>query len=101
MKSGIKKEHSRFCRYVIQFLADKLRFSLPPAGLRMGSALKIDLGAQHGAVKWSKKMIRMTPVILTNGRKIVIYNLEVVSKPQIRFKGKAQADRESAAYMGM
>jgi len=24
----------------------------------------------------------------------------VVSKPQIRFKGKAQADRESAAYMG-
>jgi hypothetical protein len=24
--------------------------------------------------------------------------LEVVSKPQIRFKGKAQADRESAAY---
>jgi len=25
----------------------------------------------------------------------------VVSKPQIRFKGKAQADRESAAYMGM
>jgi hypothetical protein len=27
--------------------------------------------------------------------------LEVVSKPQIRFKGKAQADRESAAYMGM
>jgi hypothetical protein len=27
--------------------------------------------------------------------------LEVVSKPQIRFKGKAQADRKSAAYMGM
>jgi hypothetical protein len=27
--------------------------------------------------------------------------LEVVSKPQIRFKGKAQADRESAAYIGM
>jgi hypothetical protein len=27
--------------------------------------------------------------------------LEVVSKSQIRFKGKAQADRESAAYMGM
>jgi hypothetical protein len=27
--------------------------------------------------------------------------LEVVSKPQIRFKGKAQVDRESAAYMGM
>jgi hypothetical protein len=26
-------------------------------------------------------------------------NLDVVSKPQIRFKGKAQADRESAAYM--
>ena len=25
--------------------------------------------------------------------------LEVVSKPQIRFKGKAQADRESAAYI--
>jgi hypothetical protein len=24
--------------------------------------------------------------------------VEVVSKPQIRFKGKAQADRESAAY---
>jgi hypothetical protein len=27
--------------------------------------------------------------------------LEVVSKPQIRFKGKAQADRENAAYMGV
>jgi hypothetical protein len=27
--------------------------------------------------------------------------IEVVSKPQIRFKGKAQADRESAAYIGM
>jgi hypothetical protein len=27
--------------------------------------------------------------------------IEVVSKPQIRFKGKAQADRESAAYMCM
>ena len=26
-------------------------------------------------------------------------HLEVVSKFQIRFKGKAQADRESAAYM--
>jgi hypothetical protein len=26
-------------------------------------------------------------------------HLEVVSKPRIRFKGKAQADRESAAYM--
>jgi hypothetical protein len=26
---------------------------------------------------------------------------EVVSKPQIRFKGKAQADRESAAYFCM
>jgi hypothetical protein len=26
---------------------------------------------------------------------------EVVSKPQISFKGKAQADRESAAYMGV
>jgi len=30
-----------------------------------------------------------------------LFSLEVVSKPQIRFKGKAQADRESAAYMGM
>ncbi|MGD9238525.1 MAG: hypothetical protein PVG69_00795 [Desulfobacterales bacterium] len=29
------------------------------------------------------------------------YGLEVVSKPQIRLKGKAQVDRESAAYMGM
>jgi len=28
-------------------------------------------------------------------------DLEVVLKPQIRFKGKAQADRERAAYMGM
>jgi len=27
--------------------------------------------------------------------------LEVVSKAQIRSKGKAQADRESAAYMSM
>jgi hypothetical protein len=26
-------------------------------------------------------------------------SVEVVSKPQIRFKGKAQADRESAAYV--
>jgi hypothetical protein len=26
-------------------------------------------------------------------------SVEVVSKPQIRFKGKAQADRESAAYI--
>ena len=26
-------------------------------------------------------------------------SLEVVSKPQIRFRGKAQADRESAAYV--
>ncbi len=25
---------------------------------------------------------------------------EAVSKPQIRFKGKAQGDRESAAYIG-
>jgi len=32
--------------------------------------------------------------------KIYKRGLEVVSKPQIRFKGKAQADRESAAYMG-
>jgi hypothetical protein len=30
-----------------------------------------------------------------------LIHLEVVSKPQIRFKGKAQADRESAAHMGM
>ena len=29
----------------------------------------------------------------------LIHCLEVVSKPQIRFKGKAQADRESAAYV--
>jgi hypothetical protein len=29
------------------------------------------------------------------------FQLEVVSKAQIRFKGKAQADRESAAYVGM
>jgi hypothetical protein len=27
--------------------------------------------------------------------------LEVVSKPQIRFMGKAQADRFRAAFMGM
>jgi hypothetical protein len=26
--------------------------------------------------------------------------IEVVSKPQIKFKGKALADRESAAYIG-
>jgi hypothetical protein len=32
---------------------------------------------------------------------IFCFSLEVVSKPQIRFKGKAQADRESAAYVGM
>ena len=31
-------------------------------------------------------------------QKYVTKVLEVVSKPQIRFKGKAQADRESAAY---
>ena len=39
--------------------------------------------------------IQVTPQV------IAIFYLEVVSKPQIRFKGKAQADRESAAYMGM
>ena len=27
--------------------------------------------------------------------------IEVVSKPHIRFKGKAHADRESAAHIGM
>ena len=34
--------------------------------------------------------------------KCLTYQLEqeVASKPQIRLKGKAQADRESAAYMG-
>ncbi len=41
----------------------------------MGPALKIDLGAQHFAVKWSRKMKRFTPVMLTNGRKTAIYNL--------------------------
>jgi hypothetical protein len=46
-------------------------------------------------------MKRFTPAILTNGPKTAIFNLEVVSKPQIRFKGEAQVDRESAAYMGM
>jgi hypothetical protein len=35
--------------------------------------------------------------MITNSEKCV----EVVSKPQIRFKGKAQTDRESAAYIGM
>jgi hypothetical protein len=41
--------------------------------------------------------------ILYVKKKLVAFcsSLEVVSKPQIRFKGKAQADRESAAYMGM
>ena len=34
-------------------------------------------------------------------KRFVPKSLEVVSKPQIRFNGKAQADRESAAYMGM
>jgi hypothetical protein len=29
----------------------------------------------------------------------IFKGIEVVSKPQIRFKGKAQADRESAAYI--
>jgi hypothetical protein len=33
--------------------------------------------------------------------KILSKRLEVASKPQIRLKGKAQADRESASYMGM
>jgi hypothetical protein len=41
--------------------------------------------------------------LTSNARQHKIYKrgLEVVSKPQIRFKGKAQADRESAAYMGV
>jgi hypothetical protein len=39
--------------------------------------------------------------IYSKNDEIEIKKLEVVSKPQIRFKGKAQADRESAAYMGM
>jgi hypothetical protein len=30
-----------------------------------------------------------------------LFSSEVVSKPQMRFKGKARDDRESAAYMGM
>jgi hypothetical protein len=34
-----------------------------------------------------------------NKRTAAVGFLEVVSKPQIRFKGKAQADRESAAYV--
>jgi len=28
-----------------------------------------------------------------------LISIEIFSKPQIRFKGKAQADRESAAYI--
>jgi hypothetical protein len=38
--------------------------------------------------------------ILSEYKVSAIGSLEVVPKPQIRFKGKAQADRESAAYMG-
>jgi hypothetical protein len=30
-----------------------------------------------------------------------VLSLEVAAIPQIRFKGKAQADRESAAYQGV
>jgi hypothetical protein len=40
----------------------------------MGPALKIDVMAQHVAVKWNRKMQRFTPVMLTNGRKAAIYN---------------------------
>jgi len=39
--------------------------------------------------------------ILSEYKVSAIGSLEVVPKPQIRFKGKAQADRESTAYMGM
>ena len=39
--------------------------------------------------------------LVTAAGTAVAKSLEVVSKSQIRFKGKAQADRESAAYMGM
>ena len=39
--------------------------------------------------------------ILSESKASAFCSQEVVSKPQIRFKGKAQADRESAAYMGM
>jgi len=35
----------------------------------------------------------------TEARRFFEKVVEVVSKPQIRFKGKAQADRESAAYV--
>ncbi|MEE9496212.1 MAG: hypothetical protein V3V39_06765 [Desulfobacterales bacterium] len=41
----------------------------------MGPALKIDVGAQYFALKWSSKMKRFTPVMLTNGPKADIVNL--------------------------
>jgi hypothetical protein len=46
----------------------------------------------------------MEPLVKLNLRgnrdyQIALKLLEVASKPQIRFKGKAQADRESAAYV--
>jgi hypothetical protein len=42
------------------------------------------------------------PIRIQPGKEVISKPLrEVVSKPHIRFKGKAQADRESAAYMGM
>jgi hypothetical protein len=56
----------------------------------------------------SKKSIKKYPLKIqgklqcrTGDQSVIEKRLEVVSKTQIRFKGKAQADRESAAYMGM
>jgi hypothetical protein len=42
------------------------------------------------------KLLIIQPIFIFSNS----FVLEVVSKLQIRFKSKAQADRESAAYMG-
>jgi hypothetical protein len=59
----------------------------------MGSCLLAVFMAKNGN---SKGILRST-----NHPNPGMNRFEVVSKPQIRFKGKAQADRESAAYIGM
>jgi len=58
----------------------------------MGSGSSLSVAAVETFTLQSLKKNRV------NSQSAAIF-FEVVSKPQIRFKGKAQADRESAAYV--
>jgi hypothetical protein len=63
---------------------------------------EIDIFCLHVVLLFLSFLVRVQEMLTVHAVKIFCeMNLEVVSKPQIRFKGKAQADRESAAYMGM